>query len=81
MEKSIHPNFDVSSSENIFEITSTNQKVTKIRLFEPEIKNETIIVPIEITDERGLKVTFGIPIDRQKLTESLSAYEFDDIID
>lgn len=78
----LHVNIDVTESKKIFSAETTDSPISGVKIFEPELRGERIILPVEFTDGKSDKPTvFGIELDREKLRGLITAYEFDEFID
>lgn len=80
-EAPIFTNLGETNFEKIFEIQATASQITAVKCFEPELRGDSIILPIEITNTNGETVTLGFTLDREHLRDLLDVSEFPDTIE
>lgn len=71
--------------EAFFEFESKGTEIAKIRGFDPEFKDSDIVLPIEITTNKGASLTLGFAMDVEHLRAMLEEYDathaFPDVIE
>lgn len=80
-EKILYPHIEIENSAEALDLRAHDAPFAAVRVFEPVLRDERIVLPLEITDLSGAVSTLGVALDRENLRELLSAYEFDEFIE
>ena len=67
------PNF-----EKIFEVQTTVSDNVKVCAFEPELRGDAIVLPLEFTKADGERVTLGFTLDKAHLRDLFDALDYPD---
>jgi hypothetical protein len=72
---------DAPNFEEIFDVQADDVAISRVRAFEPELRNREIVLPVEFTKTDGTSIILGFTLDKEHLRDLFEAFNFAEVID